>query len=131
MILHWNDEIFECDIAVRRDDKVLLYDLDYNVIREFFNISPSKWNQFTIEEGTWTDPAEIPTKFDYLQADIDFLQMENDALTMDNEQVHADIDFLQMLNDGLAMENEQLRADVDYCLMLLEEPEVEESNGSE
>ena len=110
MILHWNDETFECDIAVKRDDKVLLYDLDYNVIREFFNVSPSKWNQFQIEDGFWTEPSEIPTEYDYLHADIDFLQMENDALTI---------------------ENEQLRADVDYCLMLLDESEMEENNGSE
>lgn len=131
IIIKWNEELFEYPYAIRDSSSINFYDDNFQLVNQIIHISPYEWSHISVQNGDWSSNESIPTEYDHLQADIDFLQMENDALTIDSEQMHADIDFLQMLNDGLTMDNEQLRADMDYCLMLLDEPELEENNGSE
>ena len=99
MILHWYDETFEGDIAVKGYDYVALYDVDYNQTQRIFNIFGPEWDHISIEDGEWSDPSIIPTSEDYLRADIDFLTMENEDLSEQAEQARADIDYLLMLTD--------------------------------
>lgn len=97
--LHWYDETFEGDIAVKGYDYVALYDEDYNQTQRIFNIYGPEWDHISIEDGEWSDPSIIPSPEDYLRADIDFLTMENEDLTEQAEQARADIDYLLMLTD--------------------------------
>ena len=98
--LKWHNEIFEADKAVRLSNSVILYDENNNEIFKIKNIFGPEWNYITLQNGEWSEASEIPTEYDYLQADIDFLQMENDALTIENEQRRADVDYCLMLLDG-------------------------------
>ena len=97
--LYWYDNEFTCDVAVRGEDYVVLYDNDYNETNRIINIIGQEWNHINIEGGEWSDPSIIPTVEDYLRADIDFLTMENEDLTEQAEQARADIDYLLMLSD--------------------------------
>ena len=100
MILHWNDETFECEYAVKKIDSVYLYDSAFKLIRTIFNIPSSKWDQFTIENGNWTQGNLIPTETEMLKADVDFLLMENETLSEENAQLRADVDYLLMLQEA-------------------------------
>lgn len=98
--LHWHNNEFTADIAVKGANYVALYDNSYNETQRITNIHGKEWEHISIEGGDWTDPSEIPSKEEILRADVDYLTMENEYL---EEQA------------------EQYRADIDYCLMLLEE----------
>ena len=97
--LHWYDETFTGDIAVRGYDYVALYDENYNEVRRIINIYGTEWEHISIDGGEWSSPDVIPTAEDYLRADIDFLTMENEALTTESEQARADIDYLLMITE--------------------------------
>ena len=97
--LHWYDETFTGDIAVRGYDYVALYDENYNEVRRIINIYGTEWEHISIDGGEWSHPDVIPTAKDYLRADIDFLTMENESLTAESEQARADIDYLLMITE--------------------------------
>ena len=97
--LHWYDETFTGDIAVRGYDYVALYDENYNEVRRIINIYGTEWEHISIDGGEWSNPDVIPTAEDYLRADIDFLTMENESLTAESEQARADIDYLLMITE--------------------------------
>lgn len=107
--LQWHNEIIEADKAVKTINSVILYDENDVETFRIRNVYGSEWNYISLTDGEWSNKSDINTENDHIRADLDFLLMENESLIM---------------------ENEQLRADVDYCLMLLDEPEVEENNGS-
>lgn len=97
MIVHWHDETFECNIAVRGYNYIVMYDENYNEIQQIVNIIGREWNDISIENGEWSDPSIIPTELERVQADVDFLTMENESLTEQTEIDRADIDYLLML----------------------------------
>lgn len=97
--LKWHEEIFTADKAVKTTDSVVLYTADNSEIITIRNITPKEW-KFIELDGQLTEPEDIPSYREKLQADLDYLTMENEYL---EEQA------------------EQYRADIDYCLMLLEE----------
>lgn len=99
MILHWYDNTYTGDIAVRGYDYVALYDEDYNELQRIVNIYGKEWQHISIEGGEWSSPEVIPTMEDHLKADIDFLTMENESLTAESEQARADIDYLLMITE--------------------------------
>ena len=99
MILHWYDNAYTGDIAVRGYDYVTLYDEDYNETQRIINIYGQEWEHISIEGGEWSSPEVIPTMEDHLKADIDFLTMENESLTEQAEQARADIDYLLMITE--------------------------------
>ncbi len=90
--LHWYNETFIADKAVRVDDSIILYDENNTELYRIINISIRDWAYISLD-GEWTDASEIPTKEDQLLAEI----------------------------NSLKQENEQQQADIDFCLMLLEE----------
>ena len=103
----WNGITYEADKAVHGIDYIIFYDDENNEVSRIFNIDKSEWQNIQILEGSWTNPIDIPTDVDHLQADIDFLMMENEFLEEDNVELQAQIEID--------------RADIDYCLMLLED----------
>jgi len=97
--LHWYNESYTGDIAVRGYDYVVLYDEDYNELQRIINIYGREWENISIDGGEWSSPEVIPTMEDHLRADIDFLTMENEDLTEQAEQARADIDYLLMITE--------------------------------
>ena len=97
--LKWYDTIFIAEKAVKTEDTIIFYDAEGHEINRIVNISPREWSYIELD-GDWTDPEDIPT---------------------DKERLQADLDYLTMENEYLVEQNEQARADIDYCLMLLEE----------
>ena len=97
--LHWYNESYTGDIAVRGYDYVALYDEELTEIVTIRNIYGREWEHISIDGGEWSSPEVIPTMEDHLRADIDFLTMENEALTAESEQARADIDYLLMITE--------------------------------
>lgn len=108
MILHWHDATFECSYAVRTNNEIILYDSEYNVIEKFFNVPPSKWDNFQLEGGNWSNTGDVPTDMDRIRADIDYLLMRDQEMIAEISEIYT------MINPLFADE-------VD---------EVEESSGS-
>jgi hypothetical protein len=99
--IHWSENIFNCEYAVQKLSSILMYDSDFNLTNEIDNIYGKEWQIISIEGGTWTDPSEIPTETDRLQASIDYLDMQAESLEASDEANRADIDYcLMMLDDG-------------------------------
>ena len=73
--LHWYEQTFTGDIAVRKDDSVALYDSNYNIVTEIFNIHGNEWQHISIQNGEWSDPSVIPSETDKLRADLDYCMM--------------------------------------------------------
>lgn len=96
--LHWYDAAIEADKAVRGVDWVALYNAQNIETQRIVNISGREWQHVRLE-GEWTDPAEIPTTEERLQADVDYLSMENEYLEGESEQARADIDYLLMITE--------------------------------
>jgi hypothetical protein len=97
---HWYNEIFTAEYAVNFGSDVFLYDENYNLIRHIQNLTYRDADHVSLE-GTWTDPSEIPTETDRLQASIDYLDMQAESLEASDEANRADIDYcLMMLDDG-------------------------------
>lgn len=101
IILHWYDEQFAANFAVNNVENIILYDENYIETRRIVNLSYHDWPHISIEGGTWTNPSEIPTEMDRLQANIDYLDMQAESLEASDEANRADIDYcLMMLDDG-------------------------------
>lgn len=99
--IHWSENVFDCEYAVQKLSSILMYDSDFNLTNEIDNIYGKEWQIISIEGGTWTDPSEIPTETDRLQASIDYLDMQAESLEASDEANRADIDYcLMMLDDG-------------------------------
>ena len=96
--LHWYDQSFTADKAVRGIDYVVLYDGINTEVQRIINIRSTEWEHITLD-GDWTDPSEIPTTEERLQADIDYLSMENEYLEGEADQARADIDYLLMITE--------------------------------
>lgn len=107
MIVHWYEESFECEKAVRKDAEVLLYDAENNLQNRIFNIRFNEWDHIWLEDGDWSAESDIPTEDEKLRAEIDFLTMMNESLEEENTEIKSQLEID--------------RADLDYCLMLLEE----------
>lgn len=75
MIVHWHNESFECDTAVRGYDFVTMYDEDLHESGRITNIIGPEWQHIRVEGGEWSDPSAIPTEMDKFRADIDYLSM--------------------------------------------------------
>ena len=100
----WYNEIFVAEYAVNFGSDVFLYDENYNLIRHIQNLTYRDADHVSLE-GTWTDPSEIPTETDRLQASIDYLDMQAESLEASDEANRADIDYcLMMLDDGVTEE---------------------------
>lgn len=108
--LHWYDEQYTGDIAVKGYDYVALYDENYNETQRIISVFGREWNHISIEGGEWTDPSVIPTIEDHLRADIDYLTMMNEDLTKQNEQARADIDYLLMMLEEESIKEPILKA---------------------
>lgn len=99
--IHWSENVFDCEYAVQKLSSILMYDSEFNLTNEIDNIYGKEWQLISIEGGTWTDPSEIPTETDRLQASIDYLDMQAESLEASDEANRADIDYcLMMLDDG-------------------------------
>ena len=96
--LHWHNEQMTAEKAVRGMDWVALYDAENHETQRIDSIYGEAWQHIRLE-GDWTDPAEIPTGEERLQADVDFLSMENEYLEGESEQARADIDYLLMITE--------------------------------
>lgn len=72
MIVHFGEEEFVCDRAVKSEDKVTLH-LTKGGVVEFSGISEEGWKQFELTGGHWENAA--PTELERLRADIDFLSV--------------------------------------------------------
>ena len=95
------DMSFTVSYAVKSIDNIILYDENYLETQHIYNITYRDWPHISIEGGTWTDPSEIPTETDRLQANIDYLDMQAESLEASDEANRADIDYcLMMLDDG-------------------------------
>ena len=97
--LHWYDQTFIAQYAVKGTDYVALYGLDFVQTMRIINIHGQEWKHISLDGGEWSDPESIPSGEEILRADIDFLTMENEALEDDVEQAKADIDYLLMITD--------------------------------
>ena len=73
MIVHFGEEEFVCDRAVKSEDKVTLH-LTKGGVVEFSGISEEGWKQFEITGGDWESAA--PTELERLSA------LESAMLTM-------------------------------------------------
>lgn len=96
--LHVYESTFTAAKAVRGADWVALYDEENRETQRINGIAPHVWPHVRIE-GEWTDPSEIPTSEERLQADVDYLSMENEYLEGESEQARADIDYLLMITE--------------------------------
>ena len=96
--LHWYDQSFTAQYAVRGTDYVALYDEGYNETQRIINIHGAEWDHISID-GEWTDPSGIPTVEERLRADVDYLTMESDYLAGAADQARADIDYLLMITE--------------------------------
>lgn len=96
--LHWHNEQMTAEKAVRGKDWVALYDAENHETQRIDFIYGEAWQHIQLE-GEWTDPAEIPTTEERLQADVDYLSMENEYLEGESEQARADIDYLLMITE--------------------------------
>ena len=75
MIVHWHNENFECDTAVRGYDFVTMYDANLHETGRITNIIGPEWQHIHVTGGEWSDPSAIPTEMDKVRADIDYLSM--------------------------------------------------------
>ena len=101
IILRWYDEQFAANFAVNNVENIILYNENYIETDRIINLTYRDWPHISIEGGTWTDPSEIPTETDRLQASIDYLDMQAESLEASDEANRADIDYcLMMLDDG-------------------------------
>ena len=99
--IYWYTYRFECAFGVVVNDSIILYDENYIETNRIVNLTYRDWPHISIEGGTWTDPSEIPTETDRLQANIDYLDMQAESLQASDEANRADIDYcLMMLDDG-------------------------------
>ena len=98
IILHWHDDAFTAEYAVKGNDYVALYDENFAETQRIINIVGEEWPHIQLD-GEWTDPSEIPTTEEILRADVDFLSMENEYLEGESEQARADIDYLLMITE--------------------------------
>ena len=104
--IYWSKNTFDCEYAVQKLSSILMYDSNFNLTNEIDNIYGKEWQLISIEGGTWTDPSEIPTETDRLQASIDYLDMQSESLEASDEANRADIDYcLMMLDDGATDEH--------------------------
>jgi hypothetical protein len=100
--VNWYDFSFDGIYAVKYENEIVIYDEYYNKIQNITNLTYRDMPFVSIENGTWTDPSEIPTEMDRLQASIDYLDMQAESLEASDEANRADIDYcLMMLNDGV------------------------------
>lgn len=97
--LHWYNETFTAQYAVKGADYVALYDDSFAEVQRIINIHGTEWEHISIDGGEWSDPEAIPSVVEILRADVDYLTMENEALEGDVEQAKADIDYLLMITD--------------------------------
>ena len=112
--IYWSKNTFDCEYAVQKLSSILMYDSEFNLTNEIDNIYGKEWQLISIEGGTWTDPSEIPTETDRLQASIDYLDMQAESLEASDEANRADIDYcLMMLDDGVTEETTEPRTDGD------------------
>ena len=96
--LHWYDNEYTAQYAVKGTDYVALYGLDFVQTMRIINIHGQEWEHISID-GEWSEPSDIPSQEEILRADVDFLTMENEALEGDVEQAKADIDYLLMITE--------------------------------
>ena len=96
--LHWYDQTYTAQYAVKGNDYVALYGLDFVQTMRIVNIYGAEWEHISLE-GTWSKPSDIPSTEEILRADVDYLTMENEALEGTVEQQQADIDYCLMLLD--------------------------------
>ena len=73
--LNWYEQTFHGAKAVRGDHSVTLYDDNYNIVTQIYNIYGNEWEHISIQNGDWSDPEEIPTEMDRLRADLDYCMM--------------------------------------------------------
>ena len=128
---YWYNEIFTAEYAVNFGSDVFLYDENYNLIHHIQNLTYRDADDVSLE-GTWTDPSEIPTETDRLQASIDYLDMQAESLEASDEANRADIDYcLMMLDDGATDEqlNDTTTEEADTTLTdnQLDSPTTEEA----
>lgn len=90
--------------AVNLQTDIIIYDDYFNKIQEIVNLTYRDWPHISIEGGTWTDPSEIPTETDRLQASIDYLDMQTESFEKSDEINRADIDYCLMMLDNGATE---------------------------
>ena len=99
--INWYDVKINGAYGVNLQTDIIVYDEHFNKIQEIVNLTYRDWPHISIEGGTWTDPSEIPTETDRLQASIDYLDMQAESLEASDEANRADIDYcLMMLDDG-------------------------------
>lgn len=97
--LHWYDQTYTAQYAVKGTDYVALYGLDFVQTMRIINIHGTEWEHISLDGGEWSDPEAIPSGVEILRADVDYLTMENEALEGTVEQQQADIDYCLMLLD--------------------------------
>ena len=73
--LHWYDETYTGDYAVKGEDYVALYDEEFTETFRIINIHGGEWDHISIEGGDWSDPSAIPSREEKLRADVDYLLM--------------------------------------------------------
>lgn len=96
--LHWYNDTFTAEKAVRSSDWIRLHDNSGKETALIAGIKLKDWSHITLD-GEWSDPSEIPTEAERLQADVDFLTMENEYLEGESAQARADIDYLLMITE--------------------------------
>lgn len=69
--LHWYNETYTCEKAIKMDHEVILYDEFDTEIFHIYGIYGDEWDHVTIE-GEWTDILSVERR---LRADIDYLLM--------------------------------------------------------
>lgn len=72
--LHWHNEVFTADKAVRDGTEIILYDAQNNEVRRISNVIGREWGNISLD-GEWTEPSEVPTQQEVLRADVDYLLM--------------------------------------------------------
>ena len=97
--LHWYDNTYTAQYAVKGTDYVALYDEAFAETQRIINIHGKEWEHISLEGGEWSEPSDIPSQEEILRADVDFLTMENESLEGTVEQQQADIDYCLMLLD--------------------------------
>ena len=90
--LHWYDQTFTAQYAVKGTDYVALYGLDFVQTMRIINIHGQEWDHISLD-GEWSEPSDIPSQEEILRADLDFLTMENESLEETVEQQQAEIEI--------------------------------------
>lgn len=80
MTLDWYGNTFECDYAAKDGSTIRMYDSTYKQTGEIIHLSERDWEHITLTGGDWSEPADIPTREEVMQSEIDYLMMITEDL---------------------------------------------------